>query len=319
MITWWQLNEQDKTSGYQSWQIQFTIWQITIIQFLQIQIQIHLWLIKFRTKEEESRDEGSCSRNVNCMLCLQTSIVRRQYLDAKEKQWNNSSRACSLAKVEQPANQTWAGQFFQINVRISIWPYFGKWFEQCFWNIIWMQIMWLWRWFDGPFEWEARMFWSTCKALHIKGATRGQQWWLFEEKVDVWIISSSEYMPESDVQVEKMLHIWQHTLRQTANVCNIIKLSEDSSLSFPNWQPEDSARIIGRRMSQMKRRINEDKRKEDSRGCSSFKKEIGDLLSHVCFKCGSVGPILEEELFQITISPNSLLHTENCMLNKDTA
>ena len=76
--------------------------------------------------------------------------------------------------------------------------------------------------------------------------------------------------------------------------------NEGVFLSLPHWQPEDSARIIGRRVSQLKRRINESKRKEDSCGCSSLKKEISALLSHVCFKCGTMGPVLDEELFQMT-------------------
>ena len=71
-------------------------------------------------------------------------------------------------------------------------------------------------------------------------------------------------------------------------------------LSLPNWKPEDSSRIISRRVSQMRRRINESKTREDSRGYSSFKKEIGNLLSHVCFKCRTMGPVLEEELSQMT-------------------
>ena len=50
----------------------------------------------------------------------------------------------------------------------------------------------------------------------------------------------------------------------------------------------------------MKRSINERKKSEDSRGCSGFKREIGELLAHVCFKCGTMGPVLEEELFQMT-------------------
>ena len=76
--------------------------------------------------------------------------------------------------------------------------------------------------------------------------------------------------------------------------------NEGISLGLLHWQPEDSARIIGRRISQLKRRINECKRKEDSRGCSSFKKEISALLSHVCFQCGTMGPVSGEELFQMT-------------------
>ena len=50
----------------------------------------------------------------------------------------------------------------------------------------------------------------------------------------------------------------------------------------------------------MKRKIKASKQKEESHGCKYFREEIGGLLSHVCFKCGTMGPVLREESFQMT-------------------
>ena len=87
-----------------------------IIQFEQI--QIHLHLIKLTAKEEESRYEGSWSRNVKCILCLQTSIVRRQYLDAKE---NNQTKAAEHVH-NSLQKKTNLKPMFQINVRCQFEP-----------------------------------------------------------------------------------------------------------------------------------------------------------------------------------------------------
>ena len=57
--------------------------------------------------------------------------------------------------------------------------------------------------------------------------------------------------------------------------------NEGVHLSLPNWKHEDSSRIIGRRMSQMKRRINESKKKEDSRGCINFKIQLGRVATRI--------------------------------------
>ena len=76
--------------------------------------------------------------------------------------------------------------------------------------------------------------------------------------------------------------------------------TEGALLNLPNWNLEASPRIIGRKLSQMRRKIKESKQKEDSRGCNYFREEIGKILSHVCFKCGTMGPVVKEESFQIT-------------------
>ena len=76
--------------------------------------------------------------------------------------------------------------------------------------------------------------------------------------------------------------------------------SEGALLNLPNWNPEASARIIGRKICQMRRKIKESKQKEDSLGCNYFREETGELLSHVCFKCGTMGPLLAEESFKMT-------------------
>ena len=75
---------------------------------------------------------------------------------------------------------------------------------------------------------------------------------------------------------------------------------EGALLNLPNWSPEASSRIIGRKISQMKRKIKESKEREDSDEGNYFRREIGELLGHVCFKCGIMGPVLEEESFKMT-------------------
>ena len=86
--------------------------------------------------------------------------------------------------------------------------------------------------------------------------------------------------------------------------CHQFYQNEGVYLNLPNWSPEASSRIIGRKISQIKRKIQESKEKEDSDECKLFWKEIGELLSHVCFKCGTMGPVLEEEYFNMTFVGN---------------
>ena len=75
---------------------------------------------------------------------------------------------------------------------------------------------------------------------------------------------------------------------------------EGAFLNLPNWNPEASPRIIGRKLSQIRRKIKERKQKEDSLGCNYFREGIGEILSHVCFKCGTMGPVVREESYQIS-------------------
>ena len=71
------------------------------------------------------------------------------------------------------------------------------------------------------------------------------------------------------------------------------------NLALPNWTQEVSASMIGKKIAQMKRAINEAKTREQSIGCASYREELSKLLCHVCLKCGAMGPDLGEEDFAL--------------------
>ena len=73
--------------------------------------------------------------------------------------------------------------------------------------------------------------------------------------------------------------------------------SEGVYLALPNWNPDLSAPMIGKRIAQIRRVINKEKKKAQSIGCTSYREELSQLLCHVCGKCGAMGPDIGEEDF----------------------
>ena len=79
--------------------------------------------------------------------------------------------------------------------------------------------------------------------------------------------------------------------------CLAFYQNEGVNLALPNWNQDVSASMIGKKIAQMKRAINEAKKREQSIGCSSYREELSQLLCHVCGKCGAMGPDIGEEDF----------------------
>ena len=71
--------------------------------------------------------------------------------------------------------------------------------------------------------------------------------------------------------------------------------NEGIYLSLPNWPKDQSPNVISKNIAQLKRRIIAAKEKEQSCGIMIFKKELSQLLAHVCVKCGCMGPTTGEE------------------------
>ena len=66
------------------------------------------------------------------------------------------------------------------------------------------------------------------------------------------------------------------------------------NLSLP-WSRTSTARIIAKKVAEIKRNLRDTKRREDETGIMSFKKELSRLLKHVCHKCGKMGPIFDDD------------------------
>ena len=73
--------------------------------------------------------------------------------------------------------------------------------------------------------------------------------------------------------------------------------NEGVYLALPKWNPEASSRMISNRIAQMRRMIKQNKQKKQSSGHVTYRKELMQILSHVCCKCGNMGPLVGEDGF----------------------
>ena len=72
---------------------------------------------------------------------------------------------------------------------------------------------------------------------------------------------------------------------------------EGVDLALPSWNSEAGGRMISKKISQMRRIINDRKRKEERNGCVFYREELAHVLNHICCKCGAMGPVAGEEDF----------------------
>ena len=93
--------------------------------------------------------------------------------------------------------------------------------------------------------------------------------------------------------------ITQHLTR--SEDCLEFYRSEGVFIALPNWKEDESAHMVGKKITQIKRSIHEKKLKERSCGYLSFHKELSELLGKVCAGCGAMGPDAEEEASRMTI------------------
>ena len=63
------------------------------------------------------------------------------------------------------------------------------------------------------------------------------------------------------------------------------------------WNPSASSQIISKRIAQMRRMIKQNKQKEHSFGYVAYKKELMNIMDHVCCKCGTMGPLVGKDCF----------------------
>ena len=85
-----------------------------------------------------------------------------------------------------------------------------------------------------------------------------------------------------------------------SNLCLEHYCREGAFLSLPRWNPEASAAMISKKISQIRRIICEKKNREDCRGCVSYEEELSQVLSHFCCKCGVLGPVPGDESSRMT-------------------
>ena len=78
----------------------------------------------------------------------------------------------------------------------------------------------------------------------------------------------------------------------TKNVqCLLFYQTEGAALAFP-WGSESSARIIGKKIQQIKRTLKDKVAAEEKTGVTTYSDELAALFTHVCYKCGAMGPPL---------------------------
>ena len=77
--------------------------------------------------------------------------------------------------------------------------------------------------------------------------------------------------------------------------------NEGVFLALLNWKEDASSQFVGKKLSQMKRSLNEKKVKEGSCGYLSFQNELSELLVEVCSGCGAMGPDAEGVVSKMTI------------------
>ena len=86
----------------------------------------------------------------------------------------------------------------------------------------------------------------------------------------------------------------------TKNVqCLQFYQTEGAALAFP-WDPETSAKLIGKKIAQIKRALKGEVAAEDRIGLTSYANELSSLFKHVCFKCGTMGPASGNQPCQFT-------------------
>ena len=76
--------------------------------------------------------------------------------------------------------------------------------------------------------------------------------------------------------------------------------SEGADLALPNWNHNITARLIAKKVSEMKRSMRERRNSEERSGCILYEDELASLLKHVCCKCGAMGPVLEDAACNMT-------------------
>ena len=94
-------------------------------------------------------------------------------------------------------------------------------------------------------------------------------------------------------------YIGQHINRNED--CLEFYRNEGVFLALPNWKEDASSQFVGKKLSQMKRSLNEKKVKERSCGYLSFQNELSELLVEVCSGCGAMGPDAEGVVSKMTI------------------
>ena len=63
------------------------------------------------------------------------------------------------------------------------------------------------------------------------------------------------------------------------------------------WNPSSSSRMISKKIAEMKRSMKQNKEKQQSYGYVSYRKQLMQILAHVCCKCGVMGPVAGEPDF----------------------
>ena len=81
--------------------------------------------------------------------------------------------------------------------------------------------------------------------------------------------------------------------------CLLFYQTEGEALGFP-WTSETSARIIGKKITQMKRILKNKVAAEEKVGLTIYRDELSSLFKHVCFKCGTMGPASGNQPCQFT-------------------
>ena len=75
---------------------------------------------------------------------------------------------------------------------------------------------------------------------------------------------------------------------------------EIAFLALPNWNPTATAVNISRRVSYMRRDLNEHKLRENYKGgIVHFEKELSEVMSLFCSNCALLGPLIEDKQHQM--------------------
>ena len=82
---------------------------------------------------------------------------------------------------------------------------------------------------------------------------------------------------------------------KSSSECLEFYQNEGTYLSIPNWTEDISPAIVSKKIAQMKRQMTSAKEKERCCGNLMYKKELSQLLGHVCAMCGSMGPVIGED------------------------